>query len=109
MTSFERSVARRRARLRRRRLRLFVICLAVGTAIYLLIPASGEQAESSSHAREVLREDITNAAAISPLRGRIVAIAESQIGYVTDPRSTYCNKYSAYWYSGADDCGNTNL
>jgi hypothetical protein len=46
---------------------------------------------------------------LSPLRKRIVAIAESQLGYVTDPPSTYCNKYSAYWVSGADDCGNSNL
>jgi hypothetical protein len=46
---------------------------------------------------------------LSPLRKRIVAIAESQLGYVTDPASTYCNKYSAYWASGADGCGNSNL
>ena len=46
---------------------------------------------------------------LSPLRKRIAAIAESQLGYVTDPPSTYCNKYSAYWVSGADDCGNSNL
>src|ERR1700678_4571858 len=46
---------------------------------------------------------------LSPLRKRIVAIAESQLGYVTDPPSTYCNKYSAYWVSGADDCGNSDL
>jgi hypothetical protein len=46
---------------------------------------------------------------LSPLRKRIVAIAESQLGYVTDPPSTYCNKYSAYWVSGADNCGNSNL
>jgi CHAP domain len=46
---------------------------------------------------------------LSPLRKRIVAIAESQLGYVTDPPSTYCNKYSAYWVSGDSDCGNSNL
>ena len=46
---------------------------------------------------------------MSPLRKRIVAIAESQLGYATDPPSTYCNKYSAYWVSGAQDCGNSNL
>ncbi len=40
---------------------------------------------------------------------RIVSIAESQIGYKTDPPGTYCNKYSAYWYSGSADCGNDNL
>ena len=48
-------------------------------------------------------------AALSPLRARIVAVAESQVGYRTDPSDTYCNKYSAYWHAGSDDCGNDNL
>ncbi|HTW06599.1 MAG TPA: CHAP domain-containing protein [Acidimicrobiales bacterium] len=39
------------------------------------------------------------------LRARIVQLAESQLGYRTDPPSTYCNKYSAYWASGAATCG----
>lgn len=42
---------------------------------------------------------------ISPLRARIVAIAESQIGYRTDPPDSYCNKFSAYWNVGTTDCG----
>jgi CHAP domain len=46
---------------------------------------------------------------ISPLRARIVSIATSQVGYQTDPSDTYCNRYSAYWYAGIDDCGNSNL
>jgi hypothetical protein len=46
---------------------------------------------------------------LSPLRARIVAIAEGQVGYRTDPSDTYCNKFSAYWYAGVDDCGNDNL
>ena len=46
---------------------------------------------------------------LSPLRARIVAIAQSQVGYRTDPSDTYCNKFSAYWYAGVDDCGNANL
>jgi hypothetical protein len=35
---------------------------------------------------------------------RIVAIAESQIGYSTEPSNTYCNKFSAYWDAGPADC-----
>ncbi len=31
------------------------------------------------------------------------------MGYATDPADTYCNKFSAYWYAGVDDCGNDNL
>lgn len=58
---------------------------------------------------EVARIDIKKAAAISPLRGRIVAFAESQVGYKTSPANTYCNKFSAYWVSGISDCGNSNL
>ncbi len=58
---------------------------------------------------KALRQDVTEAAAISALRGNIVAIAESQLGYRTDPPNTYCNKYSAYWVSGTNDCGNSNL
>ena len=46
--------------------------------------------------------------ALSPLRSRIVAVAESQVGDTTDPPGTYCNRYSAFWQSGADDCGNDN-
>ena len=50
-----------------------------------------------------------NGPALSPLRARIVSIAEGQVGYATDPPATYCNKFSAYWDAGTDDCGNDNL
>jgi len=53
--------------------------------------------------------DVPNDPTISPLRARIVSIAESQIGYASNPPDSYCNKYSAYWFSGAHDCGNANL
>ena len=46
---------------------------------------------------------------LSPLRSRIVQLAEGQLGYTTDPPSTYCNKFSAYWEAGTADCGNANL
>jgi hypothetical protein len=35
---------------------------------------------------------------------RIVAIAESQVGYRTEPSSSYCNKFSAYWNAGTGGC-----
>jgi hypothetical protein len=35
---------------------------------------------------------------------RIAAIAASQTGYKTDPSSSYCNKYSAYWNAGTANC-----
>lgn len=47
---------------------------------------------------------------LSPLRARIVSIAQAQVGYATDPSHTYCNKFSAYWNAGVHDCGgNGNL
>jgi hypothetical protein len=52
---------------------------------------------------------LTRGPALSPLRSRIVTIAQSQVGYQTDPSDTYCNKFSAYWNAGIDDCGNDNL
>jgi CHAP domain len=45
---------------------------------------------------------------ISPLQARIVSIAQSQVGYRTDPSDTYCNRFSAYWNAGTADCGNGN-
>ncbi len=43
---------------------------------------------------------------LSPLRTRIVSIAEGQLGYQTNPADSYCNTYSAYWQSGtATACG----
>jgi hypothetical protein len=42
------------------------------------------------------------------LRQRIVAIAESQVGYRTDPSNSYCNKYSAFWKAGTPDCPGGN-
>ena len=35
---------------------------------------------------------------------RIVALAESQVGYSTDPSGSYCNKYSAHWDAGTARC-----
>jgi hypothetical protein len=46
---------------------------------------------------------------LSPLRSRILAVAQSQVGYRTDPSTTYCNRFSAYWAAGTADCGNDNL
>jgi hypothetical protein len=35
---------------------------------------------------------------------RITAIANSQVGYDTEPSSSYCNKFSAYWDAGTPGC-----
>ena len=38
------------------------------------------------------------------LTQRIVALAESQVGYSTEPSDSYCNKFSDYWDAGASTC-----
>src|SRR5215469_8806655 len=43
------------------------------------------------------------------LHQRIVAIAKSQVGYDTEPSSTYCNKFSAYWDAGTPGCPSGEL
>lgn len=45
-----------------------------------------------------------NGPSLSPLQQRIVSLAESQVGYRTDPPDSYCNGFSAYWMSGAHTC-----
>jgi CHAP domain len=41
---------------------------------------------------------------LTAFRTRIVTVAESQLGYRTDPSNSYCNKFSAYWGVGTA-CG----
>lgn len=38
---------------------------------------------------------------------RIAALAQSQVGYTTDPADSYCNKFSAFWAAG-EACSNGN-
>ena len=84
-----------RGRIRRRRL-TFVGVLAVAILAIAVDPA-------------LIGFGRSNGAQLAPLQQRIVSIAESQVGYRTDPANTYCNRYSAFWISGTADCGNGNL
>ena len=43
------------------------------------------------------------------VRGRIVAIANSQVGYSANPSHSYCNKFSAYWDAGTAQCPSDEL
>lgn len=106
----------RAGRRRHRNRRRFLVALGVVIAAFFLLRPSATHTSiprlfyrsKAPSVAELARIDIENAAAISPLRGRIVAIAESQVGYRTDP-STYCNRFSAYWISGTSNCANDNL
>jgi hypothetical protein len=83
---------------------------AFGAVLAALGTGGGAPAEVSLKAGQgPATVDVPATSVLSPLRARIVSIAESQVGYTTDPAGTYCNKYSAYWYSGAADCANSNL
>jgi hypothetical protein len=35
---------------------------------------------------------------------RVVAVANSQLGYTTSPSNSYCNKFSSYWGVGTQSC-----
>jgi hypothetical protein len=41
---------------------------------------------------------------MTPLEARIVGYAESQVGYQTNPKNSYCNKFSAFWHAGGGGC-----
>jgi hypothetical protein len=93
---------------RRRALVYGVVALALlGAVAAVLVTRAPSGTVVRTADGEAVR--VPDLASLPPLRARIVSIAESQIGYKTDPATTYCNKYSAYWVSGSADCGNSNL
>jgi len=101
--SHDRRERHRAAQIRRRRRALaVVVSLAVGALIFVSPLANLLFGRSGALTGVGL-------SASSQLRQRIVAIADSQIGYRTSPADTYCNKYSAYFHAGIADCGNANL
>jgi hypothetical protein len=82
-----------------------LVAIALGGALYAARDRGGTLLQLGRGA--TVR--VPNLSSLSPLRAKIVSLAESQIGYSSNPAGTYCNKYSAFWYSGAHDCGNGNL
>jgi hypothetical protein len=90
----------RRVRRRRRSLRRVGALLGAGV-IVILVATTANGWFGHSDARPVPSR--ASLAGLS-LRQRIVAIANSQIGYSTDPEHSYCNKFSAYWNAGSGGC-----
>ncbi|HEY5304185.1 MAG TPA: CHAP domain-containing protein [Acidimicrobiales bacterium] len=93
-----------RRRLTRRRFRRTVgavVCTVVIAAGAVVIVRHESTASSLAN-----RDDVGTASV--PTRAKIVSFAQSQVGYSTDPSTTYCNKFSSYWVSGSADCGNSN-
>ena len=89
-------IYRRRRPLRR----LFLIAGAAAVAVGLVAASRG--VIGGRHSFRVPSE-----ATLAPLSvpQRIAAIAQSQVGYTTDPSDSYCNKFSAFWAAG-DACSN---
>ena len=76
------------------------IVAAAGVAVVVLVIVLNAAPGSSRSFRLPNRTALAGMA----LGQRIVAIAQSQIGYTTDPNDSYCNKFSAYWGAGASSC-----
>lgn len=72
---------------------------AVDVIVHLVAPSSSRAAGAAP----------ADDPAPTTLGLRIAAMAQSQVGYRTDPSDTYCNKYSAYFDSGTASCGNSDL
>jgi hypothetical protein len=79
----------------RRRLTLAGGVIVLGVAVALLARSTGPRSFA-----------LPSRAALAGLgtRGRIVAIADSQVGYATEPSGSYCDKYSAAWGAGNAGC-----
>lgn len=82
------------ARVRRRRRLATVLALVVAVLAIVAVTLAGTG--SGSGAPD---------AGTTPSRAKIVAVAEGQLGYRTDPAGSYCNKFSAYWEAGSGTCG----
>jgi hypothetical protein len=76
------------------------VILGLGTVAIVLVAA----VQRSPRTNDTFPAPTNAALAGLKLRPRIVTIAKSQIGYRTDPASSYCNKYSAYWDAGTPGC-----
>jgi CHAP domain len=86
-----------RPRLRLRRLALVVGAAALAITLLVTLPRAFGHDDSYP---------MPSAATLAGLSvpQRIVAIAQSQVGYTTNPSNSYCNKFSAYWGGGQSIC-----
>jgi hypothetical protein len=94
-------VPTRRARLSGRTWRRLTVVLgAVAVLITVAVTMSGAFEHNDSF-------PAPSAATLAGLSvpQRVVALAQSQVGYATQPSNSYCNKFSAYWDAGQATCG----
>ena len=87
-------------------LRRFGLILGVGAVVIILVATLhgvfGNQGVFGNTDSFPVPSEATLAGLSLPQR--IVAIAKSQVGYRTEPSISYCNKFSAYWDAGTEDC-----
>jgi hypothetical protein len=88
-----------RPRRPRRPLRKLGLILVVGAVVVILVATLHGFGNSDSFS---VPSEASLAGLSTPQR--IVAIAQSQVGYSTDHSSSYCNKFSAYWEAGTMGC-----
>jgi hypothetical protein len=78
-------------------------CLALLVGLAALLVALHGLGSGAPGAKSFQAPD--HASLVGLNRGaRIVAIADSQLGYRTAPSHSYCNKFSAYWRTGSGPC-----
>lgn len=87
---------------RRRRIRLGV---GLTAAIVVVVAAVSLNPGHSDIYPAPTRADLVGLS----LGARIVAVANSQVGYRTQPLHSYCNKFSAFWDSGSTNCPHGEL
>ena len=76
------------------------LVLGVGVVVVILAVAMNSLAGSSDSFPLPSNETLSGLS----MPQRIAAIAASQVGYSTDPSTSYCNKFSAHWNAGTADC-----
>jgi hypothetical protein len=82
-------------------LRLTLLAGVIVVALLILVNVIGSSTSFALPSRASL-------AGLS-VRERIVAIANSQVGYSTNPTGSYCNKFSSYWQAGTANCPSGEL
>jgi hypothetical protein len=81
-------------------LRRFGLILGAG-AVAIILVVTVQRVVGSTDSFLVPSESTLAALSVPE---RIVAVAQSQVGYRTDPSSSYCNKFSASWNAGTAGC-----
>jgi hypothetical protein len=84
----------------RKKLRRFVLILAAAAIVIVLVVTVHRLFGNSDSF------PAPSQASLAPLSvpERIVTLAQSQVGYSTEPSHSYCNKFSDYWNAGAAGC-----